>query len=381
MFTLLVGSVILGGLFYCPNKEVEEINRCLAGHIVDYTHNAGHDNRIYSHILCEKRDLYVYLPPGYDPAKKYTLIMWLHGAFGDETPFPRTGAIAYLDKLIQSGCCPPVILAAPDASIGGRNKLTARHSMFINGVNGNFEDHLMQEVIPFVMTQYSVRPEREGHVLSGYSGGGLPAMALGIKYREMFSLVTVIAGPLNLRYQTCNGRYFENFSPETYRWSEEYFSHQKVAKYWGGLIHVPARFFVSPIFGRGKGIIERVKMNNPADLLFSHDLQPGELQMFIRYAGRDNFNFDAQIESFIWLASTRGISIDAVKDPMARHTTEYCTEAQKRAYDWLAPRMLPPTEPEIKESTSAAPSTPAEITTPTEEAKPIEAVPAEPSAK
>ncbi|MBX9656011.1 hypothetical protein K2Y11_20535, partial [bacterium] len=76
-----------------------------------------------------------------------------------------------------------------------------------------------------------------------------------------------------------------------------------------------------------------------------------------------------------------GILIDAVKDPKARHTTEYCTEAQKRAYDWLAPRMLPPTEPETTESTSFPEATPTEVETSTEESKPPEAVPVEPSAQ
>ena len=344
---LFLGSLCLGGIFWSPNQSIKAVNRSLAGQIIDHTANTPcHDFRTYSPILCEKRDLYIYLPPGYNPAKKYSLIMWLHGAFGDETPFPRTAAIAYLDQMIQMGCCPPVIVAAPDASIGGRNTLMARHSMFINGVHGNFEDHFIQEVIPFVMNHYSVRPEREAHVLSGYSGGGLPATSLAIKYRELFGLVTVISGPLNLRYSTCHGRYMENFSPTTFRWAEDYQPHQQVSRYWCGLIHVPARFFMKPIFGKDPNIIDKVETNNPSDLMFSRDLKPGELQIFIRYAGRDNFNFDAQIESFIWLATQRGIEISAFRDPKARHTTEYCTEAQKRAYDWLAPRLLPPTEEE-----------------------------------
>src|SRR5687767_2948583 len=51
-------------------------NHKLAGQVLDYTKNHGEDNRIWSNALCEKRDLYVYLPPCYDPKKAYPLILW-----------------------------------------------------------------------------------------------------------------------------------------------------------------------------------------------------------------------------------------------------------------------------------------------------------------
>ena len=47
------------------------VNRQLHGRVLDYTANHGQDRRIYSPALCQKRDLYVYLPPCYDPCKQY----------------------------------------------------------------------------------------------------------------------------------------------------------------------------------------------------------------------------------------------------------------------------------------------------------------------
>ena len=53
-------------------------------------------------------------------------------------------------------------------------------------------------------------------------------------------------------------------------------------------------------------MIAKVARDNPADLLLSTGLQPGELAMYVNYPGRDNYNFDAQDKSFAWLAAQRG---------------------------------------------------------------------------
>src|SRR5262245_57635207 len=67
--------------------ELNRVNRCLAGQILDFTHNHGRDNRIWSNALCAKRDMYVYVPPNFDRAKKYPLAIFLHGATQDEQFF------------------------------------------------------------------------------------------------------------------------------------------------------------------------------------------------------------------------------------------------------------------------------------------------------
>ena len=60
------------------------INKKLRGQLVDYTHNHLRDRRIWSNSLCAKRDLYVYLPPCYDPCRQYPGMIYLHGIAQDE---------------------------------------------------------------------------------------------------------------------------------------------------------------------------------------------------------------------------------------------------------------------------------------------------------
>src|SRR5580692_5540864 len=77
--------VMVGGLVSAPAKgqhlfqrgALDRANRNLAGHVDDYTNNHGTDHRIWSEALHERRDMYVYLPPCFDPCKKYPLIVWL----------------------------------------------------------------------------------------------------------------------------------------------------------------------------------------------------------------------------------------------------------------------------------------------------------------
>ncbi|MBY0586312.1 enterochelin esterase [bacterium] len=363
MLALWSAALFLGGLLVTPPVNIDKLNQELAGQLVDHTHNHGADHRVWSAILCQKRDLYVYLPPGYCSQKRYPVIFWLHGAFGDETPFPINAALVDLDRKIQKGCMPPVIIAAPDATLDGENGPLAKNSLYVNGCSGRFEDHFIQEVAPFVYKNYSCLEQPSANVLSGYSGGGLPAMALGIKHRHQFGVVAVISGPINLRYSNCHDRYFEDFSPCTYRWAEEYQPCQKVSQYFCGLLHVPAKFFIHPVFGKGPTVIHRVRQANPTDLLFSNPLQNGDLQIYIRYAGQDNFNFDAQAESFVYFARKQGIELTAIRDDRARHTSAYCTEAQIEAFAWMGGR-LPPAEDSIPSVTKEPPSdaTPTEVT-------------------
>ena len=62
------------------------------------------------------RDLYVYLPPGYDPSIAYPLILFLHGADVDEHDFLDPGDLKALDGMMSRGEIPPVIIAAPDGT-------------------------------------------------------------------------------------------------------------------------------------------------------------------------------------------------------------------------------------------------------------------------
>jgi S-formylglutathione hydrolase FrmB len=210
-------------------------------------------------------------------------------------------------------------------------------------VHGRFEDHLVQEVVPFLVRTYSIRPERQAHGVLGVSAGAYGAMSLALRHRDVFGAVATLAAPLNLRYSTQDGRSSEDFNPATYRWNEQYDPNQVVARWYLGLRRTRASKYVAPVFGEGPDVLDRIKATNPADLLFSTNLQPGELAMYVNYPARDNYNFDAQDESFAWLAAQKGVSVELERVPCGRHNLHYLKPQHIPAFLWLGRHLLPPT--------------------------------------
>ena len=325
-------------------RSLEKLNDRLGGQVLDYTHNHGSDRRMVSSILGIPRDLYVYLPPGYNPARAYPLLVYFHMAYLDEHWIVATDLLVQLDGMILRGEFPPAIVIYPDGMISGENKIREPHSLFVNGVNGRFEDHLLNEVLPFAFGNFSIRPERDAHALLGASGGGFGAMSIALRHRELFGSVATLAAPLNVRYWNCQGDYRADFDPATFRWREDYDPDAVIATFYLGLRQTRARTYIEPVFGSGPEVISRVIAVNPADQIARTALRSRELAIYVNYPGRDNYNFDAQDQSFAWLAGQNGVELTLECDPCARHSLRYFRANHMRAYRWLACHMLPPVD-------------------------------------
>lgn len=140
-----------------------------------------------------ERDLYVYVPPGYDPANRYPAVLAIVG-------FTGTGGYLFnvdplgepldrrLDRLIAAGTCPPVIVAAPDCftRLGG--------NQYINSAGtGRYEDYLVDEIIPFVDASYATLPRGRWGVF-GKSSGGYGSIVLGMRRPDVFCAVADHSG-------------------------------------------------------------------------------------------------------------------------------------------------------------------------------------------
>lgn len=137
-----------------------------------------------------ERDLYVYLPPRYDPTRAYPAVLGVVG-------FTGTGGMLFnvdplveglrtrLDRLIGSGACPPLIVVAPDCftRVGG--------NQYINSTaTGRYEDYLVQEVVPYARSKY-----RTGHWgVFGKSSGGYGAIVLAMRHPDVFEAVADHSG-------------------------------------------------------------------------------------------------------------------------------------------------------------------------------------------
>src|SRR5262249_3320927 len=131
----------------------------------------------------------VYLPPGYDPARRYPALLAVVG-------FTGTGAMLFnrdplgedlarrLDRLIAGGC-PPMIVAAPDCftRLGGNQDINS-------SATGRYEDYLIDEIVPFVARTYSVK--RWG--VFGKSSGGYGSIVLAMRHPDVFEALADHSG-------------------------------------------------------------------------------------------------------------------------------------------------------------------------------------------
>ncbi len=312
---------------------LKKTNAQLQGQVLDYTYNHDQDRRLWSEALKQKRDLYVYLPPHFDPHKRYPLLLWLHGFAQDELSFLKD-VIVPLDQAIVSGQLPPMIVASPDGSLDGHGKITLPGSFYLNTKAGPYEDYLMGEVWPFLMTNFPILPEREAHIVAGVSMGGNGAFNKAIKYRDRFAATGGIFPALNLRWEDCHGRYTGKFDPCCWGWRTNFENrHEMVARYYGIFV-VRQGHVVFPLYGRKHDAetLEMIKRENPIEMLDLYDVRPGQLAMYVGYCGQDEFNIDSQVESFLYRARERGLHVDVVYYPEGHHD-------RKSAY-YFFPSML-----------------------------------------
>jgi S-formylglutathione hydrolase FrmB len=321
--------------------RLERMNRKLHGQLVDYTHNHGADRRIWSEALGQKRDMYVYLPPGFDPRQSYPLLIWLHGFGQDEHTFAKVVA-PRIDEAIACGKLPPLVIASPDGSLAGHECLLTPGSFFINSAAGRFEDFVMQDVWSFMIEHYPIRPERESHILAGVSMGGGAAYNLGIKYRDRVGVVVGVFPPVNMRWIDCHGRYMGNFDPNCWDWRTDFSRRYEVIGRFYGVVTIRQKRITDPLYGRRVvPTVEQVARENPIEMLESYNVQPGELAMFIGYGGKDQFNIDAQVESFLYTADARGLPIAVSYVPHGKHNYRTAFKIVPDLFDWLGEQLRP----------------------------------------
>jgi len=133
---------------------------------------------------------YIYLPPGYEEdSKRYPVVYWFHGAYG--RPYSATPVVKRLDAAIREGEAPEMIVVSCLDPTG--------LSMWTNSKDGRLpmETVIIDELIPHIDASYRTIADRSARGIEGFSMGGYGAAYLGIKYHELFSSVSVLAGALH----------------------------------------------------------------------------------------------------------------------------------------------------------------------------------------
>lgn len=134
-----------------------------------------------------KQELCIYLPPSYQQSERsYPVVYYLHGFSESEASFVMDQKKA-LDKLFAEGAKEFILV-----SINGTIK--AGGSFYVNSpVFGNWEDYIVQEVIPTVDLNFRTLAKNGSRGLCGFSMGGFGAVNLSLKHPDTFSSFQAIA--------------------------------------------------------------------------------------------------------------------------------------------------------------------------------------------
>jgi enterochelin esterase family protein len=143
-----------------------------------------------------RRELWVYLPPGYEEGTLRYPVLWclvgFTGAGAQAVVGNRwaPGLAERMDRLIAQGC-PPAIMAFPDCftRLGG--------SQYVNSAaTGRYEDYVCDELVPFLDASLRTLPFRSARAVLGKSSGGYGALRLGMRRGGLFAAVACHSGDM-----------------------------------------------------------------------------------------------------------------------------------------------------------------------------------------
>ena len=162
-----------------------------------------------SKILRNRRDILVYLPPGYRrfTGKRYP-VLYMHDGqnlFDAATAFAGVewGMDETAQRLIRQKLIEPLIIVAV-ANMGedriheyaptrGVYAQTGERKKRSRGLARQYGDFLIRELKPFIDRKYRTKREAEFTGLGGSSLGGLVTLAIGLLYPEVFTRLLVMS--------------------------------------------------------------------------------------------------------------------------------------------------------------------------------------------
>ena len=162
-----------------------------------------------SRILRNRRDVLVYLPPGYEGARRRRYpVLYLHdgqNVFDAATSYAGVewGADETAQRLIEKGWIEPLIIVA--VANTGRSRIHeyaptrgvidsgAPRKRRSRGWLRKYGRFLIEELKPFIDRTYRTRIGADSTGLGGSSLGGLATLALGLWFPQVFNRLAVLS--------------------------------------------------------------------------------------------------------------------------------------------------------------------------------------------
>jgi hypothetical protein len=222
-----------------------------------------------------RRPLWVYRPPGVerDHPRALPSVYVIQGFTGQLDMWTRREAwerhvIERLDEMYSAGDCPDAIVVFVDCwtSYGG--------SQFLNSSSlGRYQDHLCDEVVPFVDGRYPTAGDRDSRGLTGKSSGGYGAMVVPMLRPDVFGALASHAG--DALFEAC---YLSDFREVARALRDDFEgSYELFFERLAGADHMDADRFAKPLEMYGYAAAYSPDPDRPGKALLPFEVPTGRL--------------------------------------------------------------------------------------------------------
>lgn len=171
-------------------------------------HGQLRENQYYSKTSKTVRRVYIYTPPGYESgSQKYPVLYLQHGMGENETGWGNQGhANLIMDNLIAEGKAVPFIIVMENSAVdlsgmprpprpqgapAGAPRPAGGPGAGMNNFNfaGQFERILIDDLIPYVESNFRVIADQKHRAMAGLSMGGMQTRSIVMVNPDKFSYV------------------------------------------------------------------------------------------------------------------------------------------------------------------------------------------------
>ena len=153
-----------------------------------------------SKTLGLRRLLRVYTPPNYSADRRYPVLYLHHGLGNTSTEWTqRARAPIIIDNLLADKKIQPFIIVFPSGNataVPGDEKQGDRTQA---AYGTQYHQDLLEDIIPFVESRYSVYTDRNHRAIAGMSMGGGQTLNIGLTNLNRFAWIASVAAAPNTR--------------------------------------------------------------------------------------------------------------------------------------------------------------------------------------
>jgi len=147
-----------------------------------------------------ERQVFVYTPPGYQKGKSsYPVLYLFHGSNDVAAGWTWTGnAHLILDNLIADGKSVPMVIVMPwghAVPFGSPREVQSRNTDL-------HERYVVEEVMPWMESEYRLKPGAANRAVVGLSMGGGQALRIGLNHIDKFAHVGVFSSGKPADFET-----------------------------------------------------------------------------------------------------------------------------------------------------------------------------------